>query len=160
MLISFVSKRMAGFGLCIGFGALCFFLAAMMLPVAAIKPGKFASLFTIGSLLAFLSFFFLRGFSTHAQSLLGSDRRLQTGGYFGSLLFSTSLILILMMLDRRLNFDGLALYACLITGSYLLILFSLLLQMLAIAWYVKTFWPGQTTSNGLQFMIRRGAALT
>lgn len=54
----------------------------------------------------------------------------------------------------------LALYACLISGYYFVILFSILLQMLAIAWYVKTFWPGQTTSNGLQFMIRRGAALT
>lgn len=97
-------------------------LAFATLPLIVLRPAKFAVSYTIGSALLLCSFALINGPINYAKSLVASDRIMFTAIYLGSL--------------------GLTLYSSLISQSYSLALLSSIVQMVAMLWYVASYFPG------------------
>jgi hypothetical protein len=94
----------------VGLGLFFFTLGIFIgLPVILFRPAKFVLCFTIGSLLFIGSFAFLKGPADYFKSILSRETLPFAFAYFGSL--------------------GFALYAALIAKSYLLVVFSCILQV-------------------------------
>ncbi|KAF9419178.1 protein transport protein sft2 [Entomortierella beljakovae] len=88
-------QRMAGFALCVAGGLACFMIAFFVgLPMFVISPTKFATSFTLGSILMMTSFALLRGPMAHVKSLITKERLPFTGAYFGSMIFTLYVSLI------------------------------------------------------------------
>ncbi|KAF9401457.1 protein transport protein sft2 [Mortierella sp. AD011] len=82
-------QRMAGFALCVAGGVACFMIAFFVgLPMFVISPSKFATSFTLGSILMMTSFALLRGPMAHVKALITKERLPFTGAYFGSMVFT------------------------------------------------------------------------
>lgn len=70
--------------LAIGCGVL--FLSMMFLPLILIKPNKFISLFSLGSILVMSSFIFIQGTKSYFSSLFSKERYLFTTLYLASII--------------------------------------------------------------------------
>ncbi|KAJ1727039.1 protein transport protein sft2 [Coemansia biformis] len=125
-------QRWIGFGGCAFLAMFCFMMALMSLPMMVLSPQKFATAFSLGGLATIAGIALLRGPRAHTRHLLSRERMLFTVSYFGSV-FST-------------------LFFAAIVHSYLGTLLSVIVQIVALVWYVVSYFPGGTA--GLQSTTR------
>ncbi|KAG2438080.1 hypothetical protein HXX76_005689 [Chlamydomonas incerta] len=111
-----------------------FLLLAFMLflPVIILAPSKFALSFTLGCLCIMSGFIQLRGFKQQLTHMMSADRLPYSLGYVGSVLAT--------------------LYAALVMRSYLLSLLCSGLQVVALLYYLLSYFPGG--ANGVKFMLQ------
>ncbi|KAJ2381243.1 protein transport protein sft2 [Coemansia sp. RSA 2603] len=93
-----------------------------------ISPQKFATAFSLGGLATISGIALLRGPRAHTKHLLSRERLLFTLSYFGSVFFT--------------------LFFSAVAHSYLGTLFFVIIQVVALVWYVVSYFPGG--SAGLQ----------
>lgn len=117
-------------GILLLFGAGILFMAAIFvfLPMALIMPSKFATAFSVGSLLFMAAMAMFRGPRTFLMGFVDWARAPFTVAYLGSLVMT--------------------LWATLGGHSYLLIVVAVCAQVAALLWYASTFIPGGTTGMG------------
>lgn len=119
-------ERMIGFGCCLGASLLCFFISFFLFPVLALKPTKFAFIWLMGSLLFVISFGILQGPRAYINHLVGRDRILFTGVFFGSVLTT--------------------MYCAAVLKSTILTILASVVEMFAILYYIFSYFPfGATT---------------
>lgn len=119
-------EKMIGFACCLGASVLCFVLCFFMFPVLALRPRKFALLWTGGSVLFVLSFGVLQGPTTYIRHLLSRDRILFTTIFFSSIL--------------------LTLYSAVVLKSVIATVISSVIEILAVLYYSVSYFPfGATT---------------
>ncbi|GJP49417.1 hypothetical protein CLOM_g8625 [Closterium sp. NIES-68] len=124
-------KALMYFMLVLATGVLFLFLAfSMFLPVIVLSPQKFAVCFTIGCLLVVGSFFVLKGPMVQLKNMTSTER------------LPFSLFLTGSMVST--------IYCSMVLHSYLLSVISSGAQVLALVYYVVSFFPGGTT--GLRFL--------
>lgn len=115
------------FAVFMGSGVFFVFIAVtMFLPVIILAPAKFASAFTLGSSLIMASFFALKGFQAQLKYMMEKERLLFSIGYIGSM--------------------GATLYAALIMHSYIMSLACCGIQVVALLYYLLSYFPGGTAS--------------
>ncbi|KAF9558606.1 protein transport protein sft2 [Mortierella alpina] len=115
-------QRMAGFAICALGGMACFMIAFFIgLPMFPISPSKFATSFTLGSILLMASFALLKGPVAHLKALMSRERLPFTCAYVGSLLF--------------------VLWASLIQHSYFLTIIGTVVEVLALVYYFTSYSP-------------------
>ncbi|KAF9209018.1 protein transport protein sft2 [Haplosporangium sp. Z 27] len=120
-------QRMAGFAICVAGGLACFMIAFFVgLPLLLLKPSKFATSFTLGSILLMASFALLRGPMTHLKALISKERLPFTGAYIGSMVF--------------------VLYSSLVANSYILTIIGTVIEVLALVYYFTSYSPFSTGS--------------
>ncbi|KAJ1658059.1 protein transport protein sft2 [Dispira simplex] len=122
-------QRYAAFFFCMITGFFCFLLAFFTLPMLVLAPQKFATAFTLGSLLLMVGFAFLKGLKAHVYHLCSLARLPFTFTYFGSM--------------------ALTLYFTVGNPSYLGTILSSVVQIVALVWYFVSYFPGGT--NSLRF---------
>jgi len=132
--------RLLVFGGC-NLGALaCFVICFALFPVLSLRPRKFAILWSLGSVLFLASWAAMMGPWTYFQHLMSTPRLPFTAAYFGSI--------------------GLTLYFSLGLQSTILTLFSSIIQIACLLWYLVSYFP--MGSSGLRlattFGARRAAA--
>lgn len=89
--------RLIGFGACLAALVLCFVLCVFMFPVLALRPTKFALLWTMGSLLFIVLFGVLSGPVTYTKHLLSALRIPFTAVYFGLVLMTVWSALVIRL---------------------------------------------------------------
>ncbi|KAI1298876.1 protein transport protein sft2 [Mortierella claussenii] len=120
-------QRMAGFAICVAGGLACFMIAFFVgLPLLLLKPSKFATSFTLGSILLMCSFALLRGPVTHIKALISKERLPFTVVYVGSMVF--------------------VLYSSLILNSYIFTIVGTVVEILALLYYFTSYSPFSTGS--------------
>ncbi|CAH0399274.1 unnamed protein product [Chilo suppressalis] len=123
------TQRFIGFGVCLGFGLLCFILSFIYIPVLLLQAKKFVLLFTLGSLFFIMSFSFLYGPWAHIKSLFSKERALATSLYIFTMIVT--------------------LYCALSLKSTLLTVLSAIAQFTALFWMIMGSVPGG--SSGMRF---------
>lgn len=126
--------RLLVFGGCNIAALACFVICFALLPVLAVKPRKFAILWSVGSVLFLASWAFLMGPYQYAVHLISGPRLPFTAAYFGSIFMT-----IFFAVGLR---------------STILTLFSAIIQLLALVWYLVSYFP--MGSTGLRFAARVG----
>ncbi|KAJ1862281.1 protein transport protein sft2 [Coemansia sp. RSA 2703] len=121
-------QRWVGFAGCAVLALFCFLMAFMSLPMMVISPQKFATAFSLGGLATISGIALLRGPRAHTKHLLSRERLFFTLSYFGSVFFT--------------------LFFSAVAHSYLGTLFFVIIQVVALVWYVVSYFPGG--SAGLQ----------
>ncbi|RPA99301.1 SFT2-domain-containing protein [Choiromyces venosus 120613-1] len=127
--------RLLVFAACNLGAAACFVVCFFLFPLLATKPRKFAVLWTVGSILFLTSFAVLQGPLAYATHLLSTPRLPFTAAYFGSI--------------------ALTLYFALGVQSFFLTLISSIIQLVALVWYLVSYFP--MGSSGLRFASQLGA---
>ncbi|KAL2258761.1 hypothetical protein VTK26DRAFT_7800 [Humicola hyalothermophila] len=133
--------RLLIFGACNLAALACFTLCIFLFPAISLaRPRKLVVLWTLGSLLFLSSWAAIMGPWTYLQHLVSTPRLPFTAAYFGSL--------------------GLTLYFSIGLQSTILTLFSALIQIACLVWYLVSYFP--MGSSGLRlvgsFGARRAAA--
>ncbi|KAG2489053.1 hypothetical protein HYH03_012489 [Edaphochlamys debaryana] len=103
----------------------------LFLPVIILSPSKFALSFTLGCLCIMAGFVQLRGWKTQLQHMASAERLPYTAAYVGSV--------------------AATLYAALFMRSYLLSLVCSGLQVVALLYYLMSYFPGG--ASGVKFML-------
>ncbi|BBN16900.1 hypothetical protein MPTK1_7g10250 [Marchantia polymorpha subsp. ruderalis] len=125
------TKQIMYFGLLLAVGVFFVFLAfALFLPVMALMPQKFAITFTLGCLFIMGSFFALKGPKAQLFHMISKERLPFTCVFLASM---CATIFVSMYLH-----------------SYPLSLLFSIIQVLAMLYYVLSYFPGGTT--GLKFI--------
>ncbi|KAF9291511.1 protein transport protein sft2 [Mortierella alpina] len=115
-------QRMAGFAICVLGGMACFMIAFFIgLPILPINPKKFATSFTLGSILIMAGFALLKGPMAHLKALVSRERLPFTGAYIGSIIF--------------------VLWASLWVKSYPLTILGTIVEILALVYYFTSYSP-------------------
>lgn len=127
--------RLLIFGICLVASCVCFLLCFFIFPVLALKPRKFALLWSLGSLLFILSFGVLQGPLNYLYHLISPHRLPFTCAYFGAII--ATLVFALSLKSTLLTIP-----ACLV-------------QVVAALWYAISYFPMGTQS--LKFASRIGA---
>ncbi|KAK0656066.1 Got1/Sft2-like family-domain-containing protein [Cercophora newfieldiana] len=127
--------RMLIFGACNVGAAACFVICFFLFPVLSLKPRKLVVLWTLGSILFLSSFAAIMGPWAYAQHLASTPRLPFTAAYFGSL--------------------GLTIYFSIGLHSTILTLFSAIIQLACLAWYLVSYFP--MGSSGLRLVSSFGA---
>ncbi|KAL3420716.1 hypothetical protein PVAG01_07161 [Phlyctema vagabunda] len=132
--------RMLIFAACNLGAAACFVICFFLFPVLSLRPRKFAILWSLGSVLFLASWAAMMGPMSYIQHLMSTPRLPFTAAYFGSI--------------------GLTLYFSLGLQSTLLTLFSSIIQIACLLWYLVSYFP--MGSSGLRlattFGTRRAVA--
>lgn len=128
-------ERLAIFGLCLLGSIACFTLCFVLMPVLALKPRKFATLWTLGSLLFVISFGVLQGPVAYTMHLVSAPRLPFTVAFFGSIF--------------------LTLYFSVGLQSTILTLVATIIQAAAAIWYAVSYFP--MGAQSLKFASRVGA---
>lgn len=115
--------------------AACFIVCFFLFPVLSLRPRKFAVLWTVGSILFLSSWAILQGPLVYAQHLFSAPRLPFSAAYFGTI--------------------ALTLYFSLGLGSTILTLLAAIFQLLALVWYLVSYFP--MGSSGLRFASQLGA---
>ncbi|XP_052178389.1 protein transport protein SFT2-like [Diospyros lotus] len=124
-------KSLMYFGLLVAAGVFFIFIAfTMFLPVMVIMPQKFALCFTIGCTLIIGSFFALKGPKYQLLHMSSKERLPFTLGFIGSMVGTV--------------------YVSMFLHSYMLSVLFSVLQVLALSYYVISYFPGG--SAGLKFL--------
>ncbi|CAN3375043.1 hypothetical protein DIURU_005155 [Diutina rugosa] len=113
--------RLIGFGACLAASTLCFVLCVFMFPVLALRPTKFAMLWTMGSLLFIVSFGVLSGPVAYTKHLLSASRIPFTAIYFGSVVMTV--------------------WSALVLKSTVLVIISSAIELVAVVYYVVSYFP-------------------
>ncbi|KAK3820086.1 MAG: SFT2-domain-containing protein [Benniella sp.] len=120
-------QRMAGFAICVLGGVACFFIAFFLgIPMLLINPAKFATGFTLGSILFMASFALLKGPMAHLKALISRERLPFTLTYFGSMIF--------------------VLWASVGIHSYPLTILGTVVEIFALLYYFTSYSPFSTGS--------------
>lgn len=127
--------RLLIFGVCLLGAAACFALCFAILPLLALKPRKFAVLWTLGSLLFIISFGVLQGPLNYALHLISPARLPFSIAYFGSIILT-----LVFSIGMK---------------STILTIFAAIIQVLAAIWYTVSYFP--MGSQSLKFVSRVGA---
>ncbi|KAF9085150.1 hypothetical protein BGX29_004683 [Mortierella sp. GBA35] len=115
-------QRMAGFAICVAGGLACFMIAFFVgLPLFFLKPSKFATSFTLGSILLMTSFALLKGPAAHLKALMSRERLPFTGAYLGSMIF--------------------VLYSSLVLNNQVLTIIGTVIEILALLYYFTSYSP-------------------
>lgn len=115
-----------------GFGVLLLFLAFFIFaPIMILTPSKFAMSFTLGCLSLFAGFTVLRGWQQQLQHMVTLQRLPMSAAYVGSICAT--------------------LYSAIIMHSYILCIVCSVLQVVAMLYYVLSYFPGG--AYGVQFML-------
>ncbi|KAL3503661.1 hypothetical protein ACH5RR_038110 [Cinchona calisaya] len=124
-------KALMYFGLLLATGVFFVFMAfTLFLPVIVLVPQKFAICFTLGCGLIVGSFFALRGPKNQFQHMLSKERLPFTLGFIGSMMGT--------------------IYVSMVLHSYILSVLFSVIQILALAYYAISYFPGGST--GLKFI--------
>lgn len=124
-------KSLLYFGLLLATGVFFVFMAfTLFLPVIVLVPQKFAICFTLGCGFIIGSFFALRGPKNQFYHMSSRERLPFTLGFVGSMMGT--------------------IYVSMVLHSYLLSVFFSVLQVLALAYYAISYFPGG--SAGLKFL--------
>ncbi|KAI4164752.1 MAG: hypothetical protein LQ342_001727 [Letrouitia transgressa] len=126
--------RLLIFGACNLAALACFIICFLFFPVLAVQARKFAILWSTGSVLFLASWAVLMGPIPYIQHLLSGPRLPFTAAYFGS-------IILTLVFAIKLR-------------STILTLFSSIVQLVALAWYLVSYFPMGGT--GLRFAARFG----
>ena len=113
--------RLIGFGACLAALTLCFVLCVFMFPVLALRPTKFAMLWTMGSLLFIVLFGVLSGPVAYTKHLLSALRIPFTAIYFG---------LVVMTV-----------WSALVLKLTVLVIISSAIELVAVVYYVVSYFP-------------------
>lgn len=127
--------RLVGFSACLAAAALLFALCFFLLPVLATKPRKFATIWSLASLLFVISFGILQGPVNYLLHLVSPQRIGFTLAYFGSIVGT-------LVFSMGLH-------------STILTFIAVVVQMVAAVWYTVSYFPMGTQS--LKFASRIGA---
>lgn len=127
--------RLLVFGVCLLGAAACFALCFAILPLLALKPRKFAVLWTLGSVLFIVSFGVLQGPLNYLLHLVSPARLPFSIAYFGS---------IIMTLVFSIGMK-----------STILTIIAAIVQILAAIWYTVSYFP--MGAQSLKFASRIGA---
>ncbi|ODQ63765.1 SFT2-domain-containing protein [Nadsonia fulvescens var. elongata DSM 6958] len=127
--------RLIVFGVCLIASVACFALCFLILPILALKPRKFALLWTLGSLLFVISFGVLQGPMAYLSHLLSPNRLPFTISFFGS-------IVATLVFSVGWKNTILTIIACVI-------------QVIAALWYAVSYFP--MGAQSLKFASRVGA---
>ncbi|PSS05997.1 Protein transport protein [Actinidia chinensis var. chinensis] len=103
----------------------------MFLPVIVLVPQKFALCFTLGCGLIIGSFFALKGPKSQFEHMFSNEILLSTLGFLGTMVGT--------------------IYVSVVLHSYILYVLFAVLQVLALAYYVISYFPGG--SAGMKFML-------
>ncbi|EDO46566.1 predicted protein, partial [Nematostella vectensis] len=125
-------QRILGFFMCLLMGVFCFVMAGFIAPFIVLKARKFVMLYTMGSLFTIGSFSLLWGPVNHVKHLCSLGRLPFTAAYFGSMIAT--------------------LYMALIVRSTILTALFAVVQIIALIWYFVSYIPGGTT--GMKFFTR------
>ncbi|XP_073027377.1 uncharacterized protein [Primulina eburnea] len=124
-------KSLMYFGLFLATGVFFIFIAfTIFLPAMVLKPQKFAICFTIGCAFIVGSLFALKGPKAQLQHMFSKERLSFTLGFVGSMVGTV--------------------YASMVLHSYFLSGFFSILQVIALSYYVISYFPGG--SAGLKFL--------
>ncbi|XP_010928050.1 protein transport protein sft2 [Elaeis guineensis] len=124
-------KALMYFGLLLASGVFFIFVAfTMFLPVMVLMPQKFAICFTLGCILIIGSFFALKGPKNQLAHMCSKERLPFTLGFTGSMVGT--------------------IYVSMVLHSYILSVLFSVLQVLALAYYSVSYFPGG--SAGLKFL--------
>lgn len=119
------------FGVFIASGVFFIFLAfTIFLPVMVLKPQKFAICFTIGCAFIVGAFFALKGPKDQLSHMISKERLPFTLGFVGSMAGT--------------------IYVSMVLHSYILSVLFSVIQVLALAYYVLSYFPGG--SAGVKFL--------
>ncbi|XP_006656231.1 protein transport protein SFT2 [Oryza brachyantha] len=125
------SKSLLYFGLFLASGTFLVFIAfTIFLPVMVIMPQKFAICFTAGCAFIIGSFFALKGPKNQLYHMISKERLPFTLGFVGSMVAT--------------------IYVSMVLHSYILSVFFSCLQVLALAYYAISYFPGG--SAGMKFL--------
>jgi hypothetical protein len=128
----FVPSRqaMTVFAIMVAAGVFFMFMAFFLfLPVIGLFPQKFAICFTIGCIFMMGSFFALKGPKTQFYHMISKERLPFTAGFIGSMAGT--------------------IYVSMVLHSYILSVVFAAIQVLALLYYMLSYFPGGTT--GMQF---------
>eukprot|EP00798_Chlamydomonas_sp_ICE-L_P020258 gene20258-27012_t len=114
-----------------GGGVFLMLAFTIFLPIIILSPSKFAMSFTLGCLLIMTAFTMLKGWKQQMKHMMTRERLPFSAGYIGSIIAT--------------------LYAALIMHSYLLSLLCSGLQVVALLYYMMSYFPGGT--QGVKFML-------
>ncbi|KAL7142360.1 hypothetical protein ABFS83_08G118600 [Erythranthe nasuta] len=124
-------KSLMYFGIFLATGIFFIFVGfTIFLPVMVLKPQKFAICFTIGCAFIVGSFFALKGPKNQLMHMLSKERLPFTLGFIGSMAGT--------------------IYVSMVLHSYILSVLFSVLQVLALAYYAISYFPGG--SAGLKFL--------
>ncbi|RMZ80362.1 hypothetical protein DV738_g2856, partial [Chaetothyriales sp. CBS 135597] len=126
--------RLLVFGGCNLAALACFVICFTLFPILSLRPRKFAILWSVGSLLFLASWAFLLGPYQYASHLASGPRLPFTAVYFGSIFMT--------------------IYFAVGLQSVILTLFSSIIQLVALVWYLVSYFP--MGSTGLRFAARVG----
>ncbi|KAL8719896.1 MAG: hypothetical protein Q9225_003155 [Loekoesia sp. 1 TL-2023] len=126
--------RLLVFGACNAAAIVCFVICFALFPVLSLRPRKFAILWSMGSVLFLASWAVLMGPVQYAQHLISGPRLPFTAAYFGS-------ITLTLVFAVKLQ-------------NTILTLFSSIIQLAALVWYLVSYFPMGGT--GLRFAARFG----
>ncbi|KAF0903141.1 hypothetical protein E2562_025726 [Oryza meyeriana var. granulata] len=125
------SKSLMYFGLFLASGTFLVFIAfTIFLPVMVIMPQKFAICFTAGCAFIIGSFFALKGPRNQLYHMISKERLPFTMGFVGSMVAT--------------------IYVSMVLHSYILSVLFSCLQVLALAYYAISYFPGG--SAGMKFL--------
>ncbi|KAL2473138.1 Got1/Sft2-like vescicle transport protein family [Forsythia ovata] len=125
-------KALMYFGILLASGVFFLFIAfTLFLPVIVLVPQKFAICFTVGCTFIIGSFFALRGPTNQFAHMSSKERLPFTLGFIGSMMGT--------------------IYVSMVLHSYILTVFFSVLQVLALAYYAISYFPGG--SAGLKFIL-------
>ncbi|CAM0913993.1 unnamed protein product [Alopecurus aequalis] len=124
-------KALMYFGLFLAAGVFFVFIAfTLFLPVMVLVPQKFAICFTLGCALIIASLFALKGPANQLAHMTSKERLPFTLGFTGCMVGT--------------------IYASMVLHSYFLSVIFSILQVLALAYYTISYFPGG--SSGLKFL--------
>ncbi|KAI8801135.1 Got1/Sft2-like family-domain-containing protein [Cladochytrium replicatum] len=118
-------QRLLGFATCLFMAFICFLFAFFSLPLVVLRPAKFATLYTVGSILALSSMALLKGPRAHFKHITSRERLPFSIAYFSSMI--------------------LTLYFALVQSSYIFTILFSIIQLLALLWYLGSYAPGGTS---------------
>ncbi|KDP32614.1 hypothetical protein JCGZ_13164 [Jatropha curcas] len=125
-------KSLMYFGLFLATGVFFVFIAfAMFLPVIVLMPQKFAICFTLGCGFIIASFVALKGPKNQFAHMTSKERLPFTLGFLGSMVGT--------------------IYVSMVLHSYILSVFFSVIQVLALAYYAISYFPGG--SAGMKFLM-------
>ncbi|PHH86224.1 hypothetical protein CDD83_10546 [Cordyceps sp. RAO-2017] len=132
--------RLLIFGACNLAALACFVICFTLFPVLSLRPRKFVILWSVGSLLFLASFAAVMGPVTYVYHLLSTPRLPFTAAYFGS-------IVLTLVFALKLH-------------STILTLFSALVQLACLVWYLVSYFPMGSTGLRLaaSFGTRQAAS--
>ncbi|KAF4998104.1 hypothetical protein FGRMN_3401 [Fusarium graminum] len=127
--------RLLIFGACNLAAVACFVICFTLFPVLSVRPRKFVILWSVGSLMFLASFAAVMGPMNYIYHLVSTPRLPFTAAYFGS-------ITLTLVFALKLH-------------STILTLFSALIQLACLVWYLISYFP--MGSTGLRFASTFGA---